>query len=85
MYPYLRGGGKARTRGPTVGEKEVQYRCICLSGESNGTCAVCLSPRPRLLRAWATLVKRLNQRTAQAPYSFGLLLSLRLIIYNFEH
>ena len=32
------------------GQNEVQHRCICLSGESNGICAVCLFPRPCLLR-----------------------------------
>ena len=35
--------------GQRSGKVEVQYRCICLSGESSGICTMCLSPRPRLL------------------------------------
>ena len=34
-----------------VGQRsgKVEDECICLSGESSGTCTICLSPRPRLL------------------------------------
>ena len=51
MYPYPPGAGKHVLAGQRSGKIEVQYRCIRLSGESSGTCTLCLSPRPRLLRA----------------------------------
>ena len=51
MYTYLRGAEKHVLVDQRSGEKGVQYRCICLGGERKGTCRVCLSPRPRLLRA----------------------------------
>ena len=47
--PLPARGRKRVLVGQWSGKIEVQYRCICLSGESSGTCTMCLSPRPRLV------------------------------------
>ena len=79
MYSYLRGGGKARTRGPTVRGKG----CTVLmhkfeQGKQMDLRGVPVPPSAFASCCWAIVVEHLNQRTAQAPSSFGLRTALTL-------
>ena len=79
MYTYLRGGGKARARRPTVrGDRCTVPVHVFEPGKQGDLRGVHVLPTAFVSCHWAAIFEHLNKRTAQAPYSSGLRTTLML-------